>query len=314
MTAAPPALDHIRLVNRLASPCILDASLVGRLDRDFLDALILLAVVQANVAPLLRDRALQRAYASFEEPPPDELRRPVSVNAISQSLRLSYETTRRRLQRLAEDGACEIGPHGVIVPARVVSSPEHMMALMRIWEQIRQLYCRLRDVGLLDEMIPPDERARWQPVTAEPPIRAVMRIASDFMLRLIDNVTGQFGSLIAGVIWFAILRGNAEPAPGLPVGLDADSPPRPVRVAELAARLAAPQETVRRYAAELAEQGFCARTRAGYVVPAEVLGRPGAMKILQDNVTDLQRMFTAFGQLGVLAEWDRQTPKLHGAA
>lgn len=316
MAPVQPSLQEIRLVNRLAAPCILDAAMVGRLDREFVDALILLAIVQANVAPLLRDRDLQRAYASYDEPPPDELRRPVSVNAIAQSLRLPYETVRRRIARLARAGACEIGDHGVIVPTRELATPGHLMAMTAVWDQIRRLYEALRELGLIDGMVSAEDRARGEAETESPPLRAVIRIASDFMLRLIDNVTAQFGSLIAGVVWFAILRGNGELAPGADEASVArkETPPRPVRVVEIAARLSAPQETVRRYVGELVEQGFCARTPAGIIVPPEVLARPGAMKILQDNVTDLQRMFTGLAQLGVLAEWDRRSRELQGVA
>ena len=322
MAVAQPSFATIRLVNRLAVPCILDAVMVGRLDRDFLDALILLAVVQANVAPISRDPDLNRAYGGYDEPPPDELRRPVSINAVAHSLRLPYETVRRRIVRMARAGACDLGDQGVIVPARELASPQHLAAMMAIWEQIRRLYCRLRDLGLLDDMIPAEDRERWAANAAEPPLRAVMRVASDYMLRLVENVTLRFDSLIAGVVWFAILRANTEQLPESEYGAAGeaaqdfvdDARRRPVRISALAQRLGAPPETVRRYAAELVAAGLCLRTRQGFLVPAEVLSRPNAVKIMRDNFRDLQRMFAAFAQLGVLAEWDRLTPPLRGAA
>jgi len=49
-------------------------------------------------------------------------------------------------------------------------------------------------------------------------------------------------------------------------------------------------------------------------VPAEVLARPDSIRAMQTNFTDLQRMFTAFAQLGVLAEWDGQASPLRGVA
>jgi hypothetical protein len=45
-----------------------------------------------------------------------------------------------------------------------------------------------------------------------------------------------------------------------------------------------------------------------------VLARSNALKVMQTNFTDLQRMFSGFAQLGVLAEWDRQVPPLRGVA
>jgi hypothetical protein len=307
MTTSSPAL--LRAVNRLAAPCIIDAMMVGRRDRDFHDALILLAVVQANVAPLMRDGEVQRAYASPDAPPPDELRRPVSMNAIAQSLRLPYETVRRRLLRLAAADACEISPHGVIVPTRELASPAHTAALFAVWEQIRRLYYRLRDLGALDALVQPAS-LNEPPTSDEPPLRAVIRIASDYMLRAVDNVGGQFDGLISGLVWFTVMSANREHLEGL----EELSPPRPASVSAIAGRLTAPIETVRRHANELIAAELCQRTRGGLIVPAEVLARPQTLRVMQTNFTDLQRMFSAFAQFGVLAEWDRQSPPLRGVA
>ena len=35
---------------------------------------------------------------------------------------------------------------------------------------------------------------------------------------------------------------------------------------------------------------------------------------MRDNFADLVRMYSGLAQLGVLAEWDRQFPRLRGAA
>jgi len=304
---SPPPPATLRAVNRLAAPCIIDALMVGRRDRDFHDALILLAVVQANVAPLMREGEAQRAYANPDAPPPDELRRSVSMNAIAQSLRLPYETVRRRLLRLAAADACEITPHGVIVPTRELASPEHTAALFAVWEQIRRLYYRLRDLGVLDALMQPQAR---EPAQRQPPLRAVIRIASDDMLRAVDNVGGQFEGLISGLVWFTVMSANREHLEGL----EEPSAPRPASASAIARRLAAPIETVRRHANELIVAELCKRTRGGLVVPPEVLARPQAQRTMQTNFTDLQRMFAGFAQLGVLAEWDRRSPPLRGVA
>lgn len=317
-----PSFATVRVVNRLAAPCILDGAMAGRRGRDFVDALILLAIVQANLAPLIRDASLQRAYASLDEPPPDELRRPVSINAVAQSLSLPYETTRRRIMKLARAGACEVGEAGVIVPTRELAAPEHMAAMMSVWMQIQKLYYTVRDLGVLSELIEKGEGERWAANSGELPIRAVIRIASDYMLRAVENLTRHFPSLISGIIWFAVLRANTEEMPATERGgaseavadfVD-DAHRIPVRVAEVARRLDAPNETVRRYVVELLQEGLLQRDRGGLIVPAHVLARPGAVQVMRDNYADLQRMFAGFARLGVLAEWDRQTPPIAGAA
>ena len=55
-------------------------------------------------------------------------------------------------------------------------------------------------------------------------------------------------------------------------------------------------------------------TRQDKLVPAEALASPGLHAFLGENFTDLQRMFTAFAQFGILGTWDRQNPPLQGAA
>src|SRR6185295_13738301 len=64
------------------------------------DPLILGVVSSASVATVNQDIRLQLAYATVDRPPPDALRRPVSINAIARSLGLPYETVRRRVVTL----------------------------------------------------------------------------------------------------------------------------------------------------------------------------------------------------------------------
>lgn len=318
MAAPSPPFAAVRLVNRLAVPGIIDAILAGRLGRDFVDALIVLAVVQANVTPLARSPDLQRAYAAYGEPPPDGLRRPVSINAIAHSLRLPYETVRRRIARLAKLGTCEVSDKGVIVPAREVNSPEHFAAMLVIWERMRRLYWRLRDLGLMEAA----PREADPAVATGPPIRAALRIGSDYTLRTVENMTTAFNGLLPGLIWLAVLRANTEALPDADAGGDGvsaadfidDARRRPVRVAELARALDAPHETVRRYAAELVAAGLLTRTPRGLIAPAAVLAKPASLDLMRDSHADLMRMFSGLGRLGVLAEWDRETPGLRGAA
>ncbi|THD79943.1 MAG: ArsR family transcriptional regulator [Phenylobacterium sp.] len=314
-----PSFATIRLVNRLAVPCVLDAAVANRLGRDFVDALIVLAVVQANVGPLSRDPDLQLAYATYDRPPPDELRRPVSVSAIAHSLRLPYETVRRRIARMAKTGTCEVSAHGVVVPARELASPQHLTAVLVGWDRIRTLYCRVRDLGVLDDVVRPQDRTPPTAGTDGPPMRAVARIASDYLLRVVEAASRDFDGVVAAVIWFSVLRINTEHLPGGEVvAPDAAAPAevghRCARAAELARRLDTPQETIRRHAAELVAAGLLARTAKGFVVPAQALVRRAAVKALRSNFADLQRMFAGLAQLGVLAEWDRQNPSIRGAA
>ena len=83
---------------------------------DFLLALIFSAIWTANVHHITGSSE-NLAFGGLGELPPDELRRPVSVNAITQSLRLSPETTRRYAARLLREGsATRVEDKGLIIP------------------------------------------------------------------------------------------------------------------------------------------------------------------------------------------------------
>jgi Mn-dependent DtxR family transcriptional regulator len=298
-------------VGRLSVAFILDLVKVGRGERDLLDALILLAIVQANIAPLARDADAQRTYAAYDEPPPDEMRRPVSMNAVAHSLQLPYETVRRRVTQMAVGGFCELTPRGVVVLQGMLHSPQHQAIVLESYQLVRRLYLHLRQLGELADL-PVGAVRRGEP--SEPPVRLVARFSSDYVLRVIDTLTSGLGDLVAGLIFLGVIRANSEHLPDHesgtqdagPLGVVPDSRRRPVRVAALSARLGIPQETVRRHVAQLIKDERCERVEGGLIVPARVLGRPEASQMLRDNYASLQRMYAHLGHLGILAEWERE--------
>ena len=77
-----------RLTMRASVALVLDLVKVCRTGRTLNDGAIALSIIQANIDPIIRDPELQRAYATLDCPPPDDLRRPVSVNSIANALRL----------------------------------------------------------------------------------------------------------------------------------------------------------------------------------------------------------------------------------
>ncbi|MET0272880.1 MAG: hypothetical protein ABW360_07800 [Phenylobacterium sp.] len=290
---------------------VLDLIRVGRGDRDLLDTLISVAIVQANVAPLLRDADLQKAYAADDEAPPDELRRPVSMNAIAHSLVLPYETVRRRVTAMTADGICEMIPGGVIISSQVLSSPGHRQVIIDTYDLVRRFYLRLRQLGELAGL--PEPVRPWDPA-ADTPVRMVVRCSSDYVLRLVDLLTRHIGDLIAGVVFLDILRANTERLPDSerggpdagPSGFVHDAHRQPVRVATLAGRLDIPQETVRRHAAQLLKDDRCERVDGGLIIPSRVLARPNVVQMMRDNHASLYRLYAHLAQLGIGAEWERQ--------
>lgn len=312
------SLSRIRVAARLANAFALDLVKLGGLGRDVVDALLIAAISQANVALITRSPELQRRYATLDAVPPDELRRPVSVNAIAASLHIPFETARRRIAALAKVGIVRVTPKGVIVPQGPLNSPFYRMVMETHYELVRELYRRLRAIGLLEDL--PRAPAAYEHDAA--PCRLVVRLSSDYVMRLAEPITVRLGDLVTGIILMDVIHANTEHLSDAkggdndlnPIDFVADDLRRPVRTTALSARLGIPQETVRRHLARLVEAGLCERLAAGYIVPARALAGEGFLQFMQDNQVNLQRLFQALAEFGVVAAWDEEIAGLRGAA
>jgi hypothetical protein len=141
---------HLRIISRASMDYVVSiySAILRGSRHDPIDALILSTVAVANVAHLNADRDLSQAYGSLDTPEPQEIKRPISRNAVALSLGLSYETARRRIQKLINEGALLDVEDGLI-GANEQSSPEMVKAMA---EQnailIRRLVRQLRDHGV----------------------------------------------------------------------------------------------------------------------------------------------------------------------
>jgi len=145
---APKVRD--RLAIRLSTEYILRSidlmtKVVGG---DLVKGLIFLAIVQANTQHMLTDEHLAQAYSEADEMPPDDNRRPVSVHALSVSLGIPYETTRRYVNKLLADGYCQRVRRGLVVPGDVLLRPEMVAALKRNFANLQRLTSGLRRSGV----------------------------------------------------------------------------------------------------------------------------------------------------------------------
>jgi hypothetical protein len=148
MDRAPPSTDGARVAVRLGGDYVLrslrlQAELSGG---QLMLGLVSLAITQANVAHLVGDEG--RPYKDLEALPPDEVRRPVSVLSVAQSLGLPYETTRRHVETLIRMGRCQRVRGGVIVPAAAFDTPRHRELLAVNLANLRRLYRGLRAVDV----------------------------------------------------------------------------------------------------------------------------------------------------------------------
>jgi hypothetical protein len=314
-------ISTLRLALRAANAFIVEMLTACRGERDFTDALILATLVQSNSAPLAGDVALQRRYGAFASPPPESIHRPISVNAISASLGLPFETVRRRTKRLVAEGICEVLPEGIRLRREPLTSESARRMLDEVYVLVRSLYLRLKRADCLELMgLPAQGGAAW--AEEAPPVRIVWCAASDYVLRMMEHLLPNFDSLSRAFIVLAVVRANTDSLSDALRGGDntdvesfvPDAYRRPARASDVAALLGLPHETVRRNLVALVEDGRCERVPGGVIVPATVLARPNVLSAWNSNFRDLSRMFVELNDTGVLALWDGELQAGQSAA
>jgi DNA-binding Lrp family transcriptional regulator len=285
-----------RVLAALSFKFLLDEMATGVGGLEPLDALLVLAVNQANIAPLTRDPQARARYGALEAPAPDDERRPVSINAVAASLGLPFETVRRRIRRLAAAQVCLVSSEGVVVPASFLASPSYIQSVIVGHERLRRFYAELRDAGLVDALPP----AAFE--TDSIPIRAAARLLADYVLRASEGLMREAGDVISVLTLVALLSAalSDEGRPG--------DRPRSLTVRSMAATLKLSAETVRRHAGELVEEGLAVRTATGLLVTEDALARSGLRLLLAENAANVQRLLAGLAERGVIQAWEAAEP------
>jgi hypothetical protein len=115
---------------------------------DLVKGLIFVAIVQANTQHIVSDDAMAQAYSEADDRVPDDARRPVSVHALSVSLGIPYETTRRYVNKLLDEGYCLRVRRGLVVPADVLAREEIVATLKRNFANLQRMATGLRRAGV----------------------------------------------------------------------------------------------------------------------------------------------------------------------
>lgn len=260
-----------------------------------LDALLVLAINQANIAPLTRDMEARKAYGALTAPAPDEVRRPVSIHAIATSLRLPFETVRRRCGHLEALGVCLHVRRGVIIPSAYLTSPTYLQDVVAAHARLVRVFRYVTREGLLD----PLPASAYTP-SDEPPVRAAARLVSDFLLRAADLHTGLTKDIVSGLILATIAsasqppRTSPMPGSGVPGGLT---------ISEVARRLGLAQETARRHMTQLVAQGHCVRAADGRHTTEFRAGDARWDPVMADLGLGLQRLMAGLAERGVIQSW-----------
>lgn len=292
-------------IGRTSLVFLLETFAISRGSGDILDPLLLTAVLDANVAPITQDAALAVRYASIDDPPPDDIRRPVSINAIAASLRLPYETVRRRLAKLSGFGAVTLTPKGIVTPMGTVDNPFYRVVATALYERTKRFYFELKALGGMADLNP---RPAEAPTHERPPVRLANRLLSEYSLRMIDSMMRRVGDPVTGLILLEMACANIEHLDEVDLSMEGPLPDRqrlPIRALALAKRVGLPPETVRRHVANLEKGDFCRKVKGGLLAAPEQMGRgeEGAHGVF-DNMANLHRFFMRLAQFGVLAYWE----------
>jgi hypothetical protein len=115
---------------------------------DLMLGLIFATILQANVNHIREDPALAKRIGLVSAIVPDDIRRPISINALAESLGIPYETTRRYVNRLlALDLCVKVGARGVVIPASAITTPEAQTAAVKQFGHLLHFLRQLREIG-----------------------------------------------------------------------------------------------------------------------------------------------------------------------
>lgn len=271
-------------IARLSLAFVLDVSQISRGQGDLLDPLVLTAILDANQAAVHRDPELARHYGDALHALPDELRRPISVNALAKSLRLPFESVRRRVGGWIETGVCVRTPAGVYVPQAVVTAPAYVNKQAERVARLRAFQADLARAGFI--------AAALAEVLPEPMVRAADRTLAQYMLRTCDQLMALARSPVSGFVLLGL--GVASVGGGAEGGR---APRRPVPVAVVCAVVGMPAETVRRHLMQLETLGLAERTPNGWIAAAQPRAWPQLSQMIAQNEANLRRLFDRLGEL-----------------
>ncbi|MBW8813341.1 MAG: hypothetical protein JF588_07930 [Caulobacterales bacterium] len=281
------------VLGRLSLAFLLDEVTGGMAGLEPLEALLVMAINQANIIPLTRDPAARARYGQLDAPALDTERRPVSINAVAGSLGLPFETARRRIKRLVEAGACVATRDGVVVPAAFLVSPAYLQSVLAAHDRLRRFYLDLKAAGLAEGLPPPNYS-----LEGSIPVRAAARLLSDYILRTSEGLMREAGNVISALVFVALLDGAAKRAAGAPDARPTQS------LTALSSQLSLAPETVRRHVGQLLERGRCVRTATGVTLAPEMLAEPGVRQLFADNAINVHRLLAGLAERGVILAWE----------
>jgi hypothetical protein len=259
------------------------ASITAIVGGDVQKAVVFHAIWTSNVKHITYSED-NRKYGNLDAPPPADLLRPISVLAISESLRIPYETARRHVEKLKRDGLCTRESNGGVKIAAdfLNKSPERMAIVRGNFASLVLFLTDLRKAGF-DFAPYQGEQEQFDSVPLNvrplPNGRAIMRVCSEFVMRALDAIGRLRGDqLITNLVHLTIWIWNVEKYYSeFPQGdaVPSDHDRRPITVRSLSRKVGLPLETTRRHVQNLHWRGDLRRLGdEGLIVPAAVFQLP----------------------------------------
>ena len=270
---------------------------------DVLGPLIEAAVLEANVSAFIDGLVRSGDLAALEAPVPVEAMRPISVNAVSASLGLPFETVRRRAGALASAGRLVRDRAGLRVAPDWMARPEATRQSELRYARLQRLHRDILD-HLGPEALGPGSGPPV-PVRMRPLLLLTDHLANAYMLRIAELLTTELGNPYVGFVLLNLVRANIrhlplEDRPSL--GPDTLAARRASRPKALSNRLGVPPETLRRHIRHLERAGFLVQADGGGTILDDQAFRGRLAHVLIGvAVGNIRRILSQMARLGLLS-------------
>jgi DNA-binding Lrp family transcriptional regulator len=289
-----------RLVARISSEYVLRLlQLTIEAFGDVRAGLVGQAIETANTAHFDSRNDWGRDVVGADLTLPNEARRPVSMARLAESLGLPFETTRRIVQRLVDQGTCVRVEGGVIIPKSTAQRPDITAAVTANVGYARKFVRDLQAVGFAEAALFDGAELGAEAPQDSFAARVIARLSAQYLLRVCHLIAEVYGDIRYGVVAQTIIAANTahldwRGGDGWRYAHIEEPPPdevrRPIRIARLSESLGLPFETVRRYVRRLVDDGSCVQVKGGLIVPRDVQQRPAAIRGAVANVGYVRKL------------------------
>ena len=221
---------------------------------------------------------------------------PISIRELARRLDLPFETVRRHVRKLVQQGICHAKDGGVcLAPSRRRGARTNAILRKIYLESVRMLD-GLRRIKVGSYKPPKSSSYTSRHPHGEQAIVVVAAIR--VLLAALKALRVAFdGDLMSGLVFTAIRTANVKhitneaPAANRDILPDADR--RPVSILAISNSMALPYESIRRHTRKLIEQGKCVRVgHNGVIVPASTFH-----KMTAESRMVVELVFSFMGEL-----------------